>query len=364
MPRTLSEIVGHPFPTTIAGSFPRPSWYQTDLRDRDFREAMRDATFGDNYRDAVRVVVGDQIDAGVDIPTDGYLWYDRHQGVNTSFLLYPANRFEGLTVESEMNPLVPAWGVDLLAAFADTINKVAVTGQISRGPLRTVDLWQVAQKVSPRMVKYSGGMGPANLAGWVTNEHYADRKAMYRDLADVYNAEYKDAVAAGVEVIHVDDVGFTLHQPEDYPLVLDTLNRAFEGVDAFRIFHSCHLASGAPIGSTPYAAFHEMVAKELDVEAVEYAFAETGFLDDDFRRWADFPSDKGLGIGVVDIKRLVVDSPEEIVAGIRRALEYIDADRIHLTTDCGLLTFPRAMAKGKLKSMGIAAEILRAEIGR
>ncbi|TQC45954.1 hypothetical protein EEB14_28930 [Rhodococcus sp. WS4] len=237
------------------------------------------------------------------------------------------------------------------------MNKVAVTGPISRGPLRTVDLWQVAQKVSPRMVKYSGGMGPANLAGWVANEHYADRKAMYRDLADVYNAEYKDAVAAGVEVIHVDDVGvgFTLHQPEDYPLVLDTLNRAFEGVDAFRIFHSCHLASGAPIGSTPYAVFHEMVAKELDVEAVEYAFAETGFLDDDFRRWADFPSDNGLGIGVVDIKRLVVDSPEEIVAGIRRALEYIDADRTHLTTDCGLLTFPRAMAKGKLESMGIAA---------
>ncbi len=363
MHRTLSEIVGHSFPTTTAGSFPRPAWYQADLRDRDFREAMRDSIFADDYRDAVRVAIGDQIDAGVDLPTDGYLWYDRNQGVNTSFLMYPANRIEGISIRPELNPLVTAWGVDQMAAFADTLNTVAVTGPITRGPLRFADLWRVAQKVSSRPVKYSGGMGPANIAGWLTNEHYADRKAMYRDLADVYNAEYKEAVAAGVKVIHVDDVGFTLHQPEDYQLVLDTLNRAFEGVDAFRIFHSCHLASGAPIGVTPYAAFHEVVAKELDVEAVEYAFAETGFQDADFRRWADFPSDKGLGIGVIDIKRLVVDSPDEIVAGVRRALEYVDADRIHLTTDCGLMTFPRAMAKGKLKAMGTAAAILRAELG-
>jgi methionine synthase II (cobalamin-independent) len=363
MPRTLSDIIGNAFPTTTAGSYPRPAWYEADLHDRDFREAMRDASFGDNYRDAVRVMIADQVDAGIDLPTDGYLWYDRHQGVNTSFLDYPARRLEGLTVGPEMNPLVAAWGVDLLAAFADTVNKVSVTGPIARGALRFTDLWRVAQSVSSHPVKYSGGMGPANIAGWITNEHYSDRKAMYRDLADAYNAEFKEAVAAGVEIIHVDDVGFTLHQPEDYPLVLDTLNRAFNGIDAFIIFHSCHLASGAPIGATPYAAFHEIVARELEVDAVEYAFAETGFQDEDFRRWADMPSDKGLGIGVVDIKRLVVDSPQEIVAGVKRALEYVDADRIHLTSDCGLMTYPRAMAKGKLKAMGTAAKILRAEIG-
>jgi 5-methyltetrahydropteroyltriglutamate--homocysteine methyltransferase len=146
-------------------------------------------------------------------------------------------------------------------------------------------------------------------------------------------------------------------------LVVDTLNRALDGVDAFRIFHICHLGSGAPVGITPYAGFHELVAKELQVDAVEYAFAETLFPDDDFKLWSRYPSDKGLGIGVIDIKRLVVESPEQIVAGVRKALDHVPPDRIHLTTDCGQFALPRQIARGKLAAMAAAAEQLRAEIG-
>ncbi len=249
MPRNLSDIIGHLFPTTQVGSYPRPTWNRFDVRDRDFRVAMRDAD-----------------------------------------------------------------------------------------------------------------LGPANVGAWLTDLHYGDRKALYRDLADAYNAAFKDAVAAGVEVLQLDDVGFTLHAPDDYPLVLETLNRALDGVDAFRIFHICHLASGVPVGITPYAAFHEAVANELDVDAVEYAFAETGFRDEDIDLWRRYPSDKGLGIGAIDVKTLVVEPPEQVAAGVRRALEHVEPERIHLTTDCGLFTFPRAMAQGKLASMVKAAALLRAEV--
>ena len=68
-------------------------------------------------------------------------------------------------------------------------------------------------------------------------------------------------------ILQLDDVGFTLHAPDDYPLVLKTLNRALEGVDAFKIFHICHLGSGVSVGVTPYAGFHELVANELEVDA-------------------------------------------------------------------------------------------------
>ena len=64
-------------------------------------------------------------------------------------------------------------------------------------------------------------MGPANLAGWLTDEHYNDKEALYADLADAYNAEFKEAVAAGVTILQLDDVGFTLHAPDDYPLVAE-----------------------------------------------------------------------------------------------------------------------------------------------
>jgi methionine synthase II (cobalamin-independent) len=286
----------------------------------------------------------------------------RHPGL-ADWALYPAYHLDGIDVLPEPNPMMAVAGAASEAAFGATWNNVAVTGPVGRGTMHLAQLWGVASAVSPRPVKFCSGMGPANLGAWLTDRHYHDKAALYRDLADAYNAEFKDAVAAGVEIFQLDDVGFTLHAPEDYPLVVDTLNRALDGVDAFRIFHICHLGSGAPVGITPYAGFHELVAKELQVDAVEYAFAETGFPDDDFALWSRFPSDKGLGIGVIDIKRLVVETPEQIVAGVRKALDHVPPERIHLTTDCGQFALPRQIARGKLAAMSAAAEQLRSEIG-
>jgi methionine synthase II (cobalamin-independent) len=362
MPRKLSDIVGHQFPTTQTGSYPRPHWNSFDLGAEDIRAAMRRADFAEAFADGVRAMVGDQLLVGLDVPTDGHLWYDRHEGLISSFLLYPSYHLDGIEVLPEPNPMIMAQGAAAAAAFGNTWNDVVVTGPIGRGTMHLAELWGVAQTASPRPVKFCSGMGPANIGGWLTDRHYNDKAALYRDLADAYNAEFKDAVAAGVQILQLDDVGFTLHAPEDYRLVLDTLNRALDGVDAFRIFHICHLGSGVPVGITPYAGFHELVAKELQVDAVEYAFAETLFPEDDFALWSKYPSDKGLGIGVIDIKRLVVETPEQIIAGVRKALDHVPADRIHLTTDCGQFALPRQIARGKLAAMATAAEQLRSEI--
>jgi 5-methyltetrahydropteroyltriglutamate--homocysteine methyltransferase len=76
-----------------------------------------------------------------------------------------------------------------------------------------------------------------------------------------------------------------------------------------------------------------------------------------------YPSDKGLGVGVIDIKRLVVETPEQIVAGVRKALRHVSPERVHLTTDCGQFALPRQIARGKLAAMAKAAEQLPGEIG-
>lgn len=362
MARRLSDHFGHLFPTTAVGSYPRPRWNTFDLGGEDIRVAMRRGDFAEAYGDGVRAMIGDQVDVGIDLPTDGHLWYDRHEGFISSFLLYPAYHLDGITVEPEQNHLTSLLGREGTAAFANTWNEVAIDGPVGRGTMHLADLWSAARAVSPCTVKFCSGMGPTNLAGWLTDRHYHGKKALYNDLADAYNAEFKDAVAAGVEVLQVDDVGFTLHQPEDYPLVVETLNRALDGVDALRVFHICHLGSGAPIGITPYAGFHELVANDLQVDAVEYAFAETLFPDDDFALWSRYPSDKGIGIGCIDIKRLVVETPDHIIAGVRKALEHVPAERVHLTTDCGMFSLPRPLARAKLRSMTLAAEQLRAEL--
>jgi 5-methyltetrahydropteroyltriglutamate--homocysteine methyltransferase len=58
-----------------------------------------------------------------------------------------------------------------------------------------------------------------------------------------------------------------------------------------------------------------------------------------------------------------VETPEQIVAGVRKALDHVPPERIHLTTDCGQFALPRQIARGKLAAMAAAAEQLRSEIG-
>ncbi|WP_143770468.1 uroporphyrinogen decarboxylase/cobalamine-independent methonine synthase family protein [Pseudonocardia dioxanivorans] len=296
MTRQLSDVVGHLLPTTQVGSYPRPHWNHFDLGGEDIRVALRRADFAEAFADGVRAMIGDQVDAGIDLPTDGHLWYDRHDGVISSFLLYPAEHLDGIAVVPETSTVMTGFGDQTVAAFGNTWNEVVVTGEIGRGTMHLAQLWRAARAVSPRTVKFCSGMGPANLGGWLTD-------------------------------------------------------------------HICHLGSGVPVGVTPYGGFHEMVARDLQVDAVEYAFAETGFPEDDFALWSKYPSEKGLGIGVIDIKKLVVESPEQIVAGVRRALAHVPPERIHLTTDCGQFALPRQIARGKLAAMAEAARILRAEIG-
>ena len=81
MPRQLSDVVGRLFPTTQTGSYPRPRWNGFDLGGEDIRVALRRADFAEAYTDGVRAMIGDQVGVGLDVPTDGHLWYDRHEGL-------------------------------------------------------------------------------------------------------------------------------------------------------------------------------------------------------------------------------------------------------------------------------------------
>lgn len=216
MARQLSDVFGHLVPTTQVGSYPRPRWDTFDLGAEDIRVALRRGDFAEAFSDGVRAMIGDQTTAGIDLPTDGHLWYDRHEGFISSFLLYPSYHLEGIEVVPQPNPIMIGMGAEAMAAFGGTWNAVEVTAPIGRGTMHLADLWTSARAVSPRTVKFCSGMGPANLGGWLADRHYQDKKALYRDLADAYNAEFKQAVEAGFEVLQLDDVGFTMHDPSEY----------------------------------------------------------------------------------------------------------------------------------------------------
>ena len=91
-----TKIVDTLLPTTMVGSYPRPHWFKHQLLGRDVRVAFKEVQHEEAYDDAVATVIRDQEEAGLDIVTDGNMWYDDYVGVIGSFCWYMYERIGGL----------------------------------------------------------------------------------------------------------------------------------------------------------------------------------------------------------------------------------------------------------------------------
>jgi 5-methyltetrahydropteroyltriglutamate--homocysteine methyltransferase len=83
-------------------------------------------------------------------------------------------------------------------------------------------------------------------------------------------------------------------------------------------------------------------------------FAEAG----DLTGW---PKDKDLGVGVIDIENLQVESPEKIADGSGRQSRF-PAEQVCVSTDCALASLHRVVAKKKLQALVRGTEIIRGEL--
>ena len=362
----MSDIAGRLFPSSFVGSYPRPSWFDYNLRDRDVVAALREEEFAEAYRDGIRAQIGDQEDAGLDIPADPHLWYDKHQGFIASFALYNAQRFDGTETRIQPNPMMAQMGqtpemAGMMEVFDAIANlTVVVTDKLGRGTLHHAVNWGLAQRCTTKPVKAFFAVGPVEQSMIMVDGYYNDRAAYLRDLADIYHAEMQDAVNAGAKIVELDDLIF-LAPEEEWPLDVEILNRVFDGIDAYRIWHCCHGGTPAPIGMAPYEAMFPHV-KDLQVDSFDWSFAQTGYPDAQLKLWQTPGFDKDLGLGVISNKNYLIETPQEVAAGIRKALEYVAPERIHLTSDCGLFAYSRPAAKAKLGAMVKGADLVRQEV--
>jgi methionine synthase II (cobalamin-independent) len=363
----MSDIAGRLFPASFVGSYPRPSWFEYNLRERDVVAALREEEFAEAYKDGIRAQIGDQEEAGLDVLADPHLWYDKHQGFIASFGLYNAQRFDGTRTYIEPNPLMAQMGqspemAGMMEVFDATANvTVAVTGKLSGGKLHHAVNWGLAQRCTAKPVKAFFAVGPVEQSMIMDDRYYHDRKAYLRDLADIYHAEMLDAVRAGAKVVELDDLIFIAPQDE-WSFDVEILNRVFDGIDAYRIWHCCHGGTPAPIGMAPYETMFPYV-QDLMVESFDWSFAQTGFPDAQLELFASPGFDTDLGLGVISNKNYLIETPQEVANGIRKAMKYVAPERIHLTSDCGLFAYSRPAAKAKLRAMVKGADLVRQEIG-
>jgi 5-methyltetrahydropteroyltriglutamate--homocysteine methyltransferase len=354
-------------PTTMVGSYPRPRWFRHQLHGRDVLEAFKDFEHHEAYVDATQCVLHDQEVAGLDVVTDGQMWFDdAHMGIG-SFLWYWLERIGGF--DPAMVPhrmLDRAEGRDVFVM--QEAGSVQLTGPVAPGPLRMAYLWSLAQAASNRPVKAGVGAGPAQLSGLVhfVDGPIKDRFALSAALAEIFNQELLDLQSAGCEYIQYEDLGAwtpNLTGEQDFPWVVETINRVMQGVHAHKAWHFClGNAWGNRLDALTRDGYGAVLPHYYDVDVdelvLDFACREMA----DAALLADVPERFRLAVGVIDVRSLEIEDPQQVADRVRTILKYTDPARVTLTTDCGLKQLPRPVAQAKLASLTAGAAIVRAEL--
>jgi 5-methyltetrahydropteroyltriglutamate--homocysteine methyltransferase len=369
------KIVDKLLPTTMVGSYPRPHWFTHQLLGRDVRVAFKEVAHEEAYIDAVATVIRDQEGAGLDIVTDGNMWYDDYVGVIGSFCWYLYERIPGFEPTRNPHPLYLEAGQSSGKTFMDDWGGVVNNGPVDKkaDALRWTDLYKIARDHARAPVKVSIGAGPANLAWHV----YFDKSSFYKNakdltfaLAPIFNKEMKDLVKAGANYLQIEDLGAWLplftNNKDDYKWVRESIEMMCDGVDARIGWHFCFgNAWGNDILSANFPQGYQTVlpffwnTEGVDEFVLDYANRHMAGVD--FLK--NCPKNKGVQVGVLDIRTSMVEPPSAIADRVRATIKHVSPEQVTLSTDCGMKPLSRMVAKMKLKSLAEGAAIVRKEIG-
>lgn len=334
-------------PTSVIGSYAWPGWLHTALEAAQ-RGEYGPADMKEVQDDAVDLALRDQADAGVDLVSDGEMrrvgfFTAEFYGHMTGLRELPAQRKAGIV------------GHDQREGY-EAVERVA-----SPNGLGLVDEYTYVITRTDRPVKVPCP-GPYTLAGRVKpGSVYKDRVDVAYALAEIVNTELKALVAAGCTFIQMDEPSYAVHSLKGgVTEFVKLFNAAVDGVDAKIGLHLCFgNFVGRPVAKRVYRPlFPHLFEMKADQFALEFANRELAEID----LLAEFPADKEIAAGLVDVKNYYVESPEDVAERIRVALRHIPAERLTITPDCGFSQTARWAARAKLKSMVEGTKIVRREL--
>lgn len=363
-------------PTTVTGSWPRPSWFDANLFERPFSTGMADLRYREQFVDAVSCVLADQEAAGLDILTDGDYHLD-HDLAGRSWFSYPTERLSGISeydvettdewtypVGSWLNEIVGGW------KYHAVLDKIG-----PRVPLEFAKIWRVAQARAGRPVKF-GTVSPdiATSVLKLRTSAYSDKQQVMWDLAGIMNQELRALAAAGCPVIQIEEPAIHSQAAfgasrETLDFLVDLFNHTVEGLEGTELWiHTCWGNPGAQNCFPPSVSYEpsmEIYLNRLkgDVWTIESK-------ENDHRLLPAFAPYKGrlpkkIAVGFISHRQLQVETADEVAADVRRALDYIDAEHLILSSDCGFgrQGVPRPIAFYKAAALAQGANIVRRELG-
>jgi 5-methyltetrahydropteroyltriglutamate--homocysteine methyltransferase len=330
-------------PTTVIGSYSVPEWLG-QLKNDYYRHRISRNYLDEIHEMAIKAAVMDQQRAGIDIVSDGELRRDN----DVDYLLA---RIPGVDIPR------PDKGDYFDYYDARLSRELPAPGRASLG---LAEDFRFVRQLTDRPVKLSL-TGPYSLARRinVTGDVYPDHADLVRALARVLGAEAAELARAGARVLQIDEP-FLAGYPEDVGLAIEAVNIVTEGADVSWTLHVCYGNRYArPLWEGHYDFLFPAV-KEANVDQLALEFARTG--DEDLGLLAEHHWDRGLGLGVIDVKTEQVESPDLVATRIRRALRVVPPDKLVINPDCGLRHLLPDIARAKLAAMVAGAAMVRAEV--
>jgi 5-methyltetrahydropteroyltriglutamate--homocysteine methyltransferase len=336
--------------TTIAGSLPKPSWLaEPEKLLAPWR--LAGAALREGQRDAALAWIKEQEAAGIDIVSDG-------EQFRTHFVHGFVAGIDG--VDTARTTRIGIRG-DRYQIEAPTV--VGPVGR--RGPVHVEEI-RFCRARTGRKLKATLP-GPMTICDTVANVHYKNRADMAMAFAALLNEEALDLAALGVDVIQFDEPAFNVYAREVREWGIAALDRAAAGLGCTIAVHICYgygikenILWKQTLGGEwrQYEEIFPLVNRSR-VRQVSLECANSRVPMSVLRLLPD----KEILVGAIDVASHAIETPEQVVATLRRAFDHVEPGRVLACTNCGMAPLPRAVAEGKLKALGAGAAMLRKELG-
>ena len=344
----FKATAGKVMPTTITGSLPRPSWYTENLGIKSFLDAMVISRFREQYVDALSCYLREQEVAGLDIVTDGDCRFDQDVG-GQSWTSYPPHHMAGFETSHPKLAKVGAGGIafprgHILHDYLEARVMPKITGPIGPGEMQYAEIFKAAQRLTAKPVKF-GTVTPELVAFAVQDEYYKSLPDRIMAMSDAFNKELHDLADAGCQVIQMEEPQIHLLAARGYkdPVInpefmLKVFNNTVKGLRA-KTEVWCHTCWGNPSQQRMFGSIQSYkpaleLLNQVDADVITFEMASSHCAE--MEDVGKAITSMKVGIGVIDHHTLQVEAPEEVATIVRQALKVIPAERLVLSSDCGM----------------------------
>jgi 5-methyltetrahydropteroyltriglutamate--homocysteine methyltransferase len=338
------------FPTTIAGSLPKPEW----LAEPNTLWAPWKST-GDQLahakRDATILALKLQEDAGIDIVTEG-------EQARQHFVHGFLEKIEGIDFAHKVEMGIRK---DRYKAMVpQVVAPLKLRGRVHADEAR------VARTHTARKLKFTLP-GPMTIIDTIADKYYGDRVKMAFAFAELLNEEAKALAVDGVDLIQFDEPAFNVYMDEVNDWGIKALERAAQGLSCATAVHICYgygIKANTDWKQTLGNQWrqYEDIFPAIDNSSIQQVAIECRNSKVPLELLALLKS-KVVQAGVIDVASDTVETAEDVVKTIEEVSKFVPMSNIIATTNCGMAPMHRDIAEAKLMALGAGAKLARQRLG-